>query len=341
MNIGEYAVIQPLGQGSFGQVYLVQQSSRLYALKLEAPGHPTHLDIEHYLLCLLRPSPHFPQVYKAGRSGSSLYLVMELLGPSLEAVMRERKGKVEFGTWQRVWKWGLGALETLHGMGYVHRDVKPANLAVDMKGERVVLFDLGLGKAFLNEKTGEHVPDSDCQSLAGTLLFASLNVLRGISHTPRDDLESLLLSLVYLFSGGHLPWKCLHHENKARKFYRTLQVASETSVETLCAGLPVGILESLRYARGLKYGDMPNYSYLLEIAERCKEDTRPERELSTKSLPEVKTATSRRKKPGHTPSLAPVVLPLSPEPTEVLDWTTLCLSPRHRRISPLPSDILS
>ena len=337
MNIGEYAVIQPLGQGSFGQVYLVQQSSRLYALKLETLGQPSHLDIEHYLLCLLRPSPHFPQVYKAGRAGSSIYLVMELLGPSLEAVMRE--GRVEFGTWQRAWKWGLGALETLHGMGYVHRDVKPANLAVDMKGERVVLFDLGLGKAFMNEKTGEHVPDSDCQSLAGTLLFSSLNVLKGISHTPRDDLESLLLSLVYLSSGGHLPWKCARNQNKARKFYMTLQVASETSMETLCAGLPAGILESLRYARGLKYGDMPNYSYLLEIAERCRENTGPGKELSSKSLPEVKSTSSRRKKPCHTPSLAPVVLPLSPEPTEVLEWTTLHLSPRHRRAS--PSSLLS
>jgi serine/threonine protein kinase len=264
---------------------------------------------------------------------------MELLGLSLEAIMRE--GKVEFGTWLRTWKCGLRALETLHGMGYVHRDVKPANLAVDTREERVVLFDLGLGKAFLNSKTGEHFPDSDCETLAGTLLFSSLNVLKGIAHTPRDDLESLFLSLIYLSSGGKLPWKNpTRDQSKARKLYWTKQIAGETSLETLCAGMPLGILESLRYVKGLQYGDMPDYAYLLETAERCREELKICKEMSTNSLPEMTAAreksSSSRKKLSHTPALAPVVLPLSPDPTEVLDWTTLRLSPRHRRLITSP-----
>ena len=341
MNIGEYSVIQPLGHGSFGAVYLVQSHSKLYALKLETPhsGQSSRLGTEHYLLRLLQPSEHFPVVYKSGKAGSSSYLVMELLGQSLEALLAEGKGKIPFGTWLRSWRWGLGALEALHELGYVHRDVKPGNFATDIKGERVVLFDLGLGKAYMNEKTGEHFPDSDYATFTGTVLFSSLNVLKGISHTPRDDLESFFLSLIYLSNSGKLPWsRHMRDHNKARKLFSTLQVASQVSVEDLCRGLPVGVEESVRYVRGLSYGEKPDYEYLKGIAGRCVE-VRVERQMRGEEGDTGKKHKDKHREQSSPPkairmssaqnlSLSPVII--SPEPTEVINWTNIRLSPRLR-----------
>lgn len=130
----------------------------------------------------------------------------------------------------------------------------------------------------------------------------------------------------------------MRDHNKARKLFTTLQVASQVRVEDLCRGLPVGVEESVRYVRGLSYGEKPDYEYLKGIAGRCVE-VRVERQMRGEEGDTGKKHKDKHREQSSPPkairmssaqnlSLSPVII--SPEPTEVINWTNIRLSPRLR-----------
>ncbi len=70
-------------------------------------------------------------------------------------------------------------IETLHSLGYVHRDLKPKNVMVEHATETIVLIDFGLCNKYLT-KFLNHIPfRNHTEKLLGTPLFASNNALLG------------------------------------------------------------------------------------------------------------------------------------------------------------------
>jgi len=106
-------------------------------------------------------------------------------------------------------------LEDLHTLGFVHRDIKPQNILLGPKTSKeehnkIFLVDFGLSNQYLTD-SGDHIedtPDSRYASVVGTAIFASINAHMGIEITRRDDVESLVYTLIYLLVGT-LPWKNL------------------------------------------------------------------------------------------------------------------------------------
>ena len=75
-------------------------------------------------------------------------------------------------------------LEYLHGCGFIHNDLKPANIAIGY-GERshvIYLMDYGLCDPYKDLKTGEHKPYKEGKALRGNMRFASVNAQLGAGN---------------------------------------------------------------------------------------------------------------------------------------------------------------
>ena len=90
-------------------------------------------------------------------------------------------------------------------MGFIHNDIKPANIMIGNNGQSIYLIDFGLSVPYLHQN-GIHVKKKTIDTFTGNYLFASLNSYRLNNKSRRDDLQSLMFLMVYLLNNNYLPW---------------------------------------------------------------------------------------------------------------------------------------
>lgn len=149
--------IRHLGSGGFADVFLYQQETprRRVAVKIQRLGATTELDnafrAEVDLLAHLSSHPAIVSVYDAGVTADGRqYMMMEYCPPpNVSGRLRMQEYSVE-----DVLDMGIrlaGALASLHAVGILHRDVKPANILLTEFGHPV-LTDFGLAASMTNTK---------------------------------------------------------------------------------------------------------------------------------------------------------------------------------------------
>ena len=154
---GKYRVLEFLGQGAFAQVYRVRHlelkvDRAVKVVSRDTPGvGSTVLDdfrarfrLEAQLGARL-DHPNVIRIHDFEEAEGRLYLVMEYApGGSLPGQLREQ-GPLPVADAVRLTLEAAAGLEALHGLGAVHRDVKPSNILLDGQGH-AKLADLGLAQ---------------------------------------------------------------------------------------------------------------------------------------------------------------------------------------------------
>jgi serine/threonine protein kinase len=133
-------------------------------------------------------------------------------------------------------------------------------MGLGLKSSVVYVIDFGLSKPYY-DTNGSHIPYKSNKNLTGTARYTSINNHRGVEQSRRDDLEGALYVLLY-FLRGSLPWQGLPAQNRREKYKRILDVKIVTTPESLCKGFPRQLKDLLRYCRGLKFEETPNYKYI-------------------------------------------------------------------------------
>jgi serine/threonine protein kinase len=161
-TMGKYTLLEWLGSGGMGYVYLAEHRymRRLVALKVL----PTTLAQERWFLeCFYREAqaiasldhPNIVRAYDIDYDGTLHYLVMEYVdGPSLQKLVGRHGPISPLRAAHYVRQAALG-LQHAHDMGMVHRDMKPANVLLDRRGN-IKLLDMGLAY-FARMKEAESV----------------------------------------------------------------------------------------------------------------------------------------------------------------------------------------
>jgi WD40 repeat protein len=201
--VGRFRIRTRLGAGSFGVVYLAYdpQLDRDVALKMPLPGT---LDDPQRVERFLREAraaaqlrhPHIVPVYEAGGQPPDCYIASQFIpGRPLAAALAE--GPLDCGQAARVVRELAEALAYAHGLGIVHRDVKPANVMLDGQG-RAHLMDFGLAH---RRDSGDKLTQEG--ALLGTPAYMAPEQVAGPapSAAPAGDQYSLGVVLYELLCG--------------------------------------------------------------------------------------------------------------------------------------------
>lgn len=209
-RIGPYTLIENLGEGGFGVVYLAQQDEpvrRRVALKIIKLGMDTRqvvarFEQERQALAMM-DHPHIAKVLDAGATDAGRpYFVMELVkGDPIVEYCDKNNLSIE----ERLGLFGqvCDAVQHAHTKGIIHRDIKPSNVLVSTQGgaPQIKVIDFGIAKATaarLTEKTlfTEH------RALIGTPEYMSPEQAEGsLDIDTRTDVYSLGVMLYELLTG--------------------------------------------------------------------------------------------------------------------------------------------
>ncbi|KJH48547.1 hypothetical protein DICVIV_05343 [Dictyocaulus viviparus] len=107
----------------------------------------------YLILRILGKSPFVPHLLASGKKPTYSYIVITLLGPSLNKILKIFGRTCSISAQVRIGINTLYALKQLHDSGFVHRDLKPANMAVGMVGTPefrfIHIFDFGLARQYV------------------------------------------------------------------------------------------------------------------------------------------------------------------------------------------------
>ena len=141
-------------------------------------------------------SPRLVRVFDIDASGESVFLSMEdVEGGSLREKLAE--GALPFEETLRMAGEILEGLAVLHGLGIVHRDVKPGNVLLAADGS-VKLADFGLARHFEADETRATATDA----IVGTVEYLSPEQALGKDLDGRSDLYSFGITLWEMLTGG-------------------------------------------------------------------------------------------------------------------------------------------
>jgi tau tubulin kinase len=96
---------------------------------------------------------HFATIFDSGQTSVCNYIVMTLLGKSLEELKTNMGNRFSLSTTLRLGLACLEALQDMHNIGFLHRDVKPANFAIGRgtvsELRRLYVLDFGMCRPFI------------------------------------------------------------------------------------------------------------------------------------------------------------------------------------------------
>jgi len=262
-----YIVIQKIGEGSFGHIYLAKDcNGNDYAVKGERVGvpHPQLMN-ERRLYQLIKGGIGVPEILWHGSAAGFNVIVMEMLGPTLEDLYNTCSRKFSMKTMIMLTDQMIMRLQHAHSRNVIHRDIKPENFLMGGKNAKntVFLVDFGLATKFRNIETRQHIPYREGRRLVGTSRYVSLNAHNGCTLSRRDDMESLGYVLMY-FLRGSLPWQGLHAETVQQKYEVIHEKKMSTPLDELCHGFPSEFLLYILYCRSLKFDQQPDYYFIRE-----------------------------------------------------------------------------
>ena len=251
-----------LGKGGFGQIYLGRKLKENIpiAIKVEENGNRSHLNLEYEILKSLQGGEGIPKIYKFRQGHKHNYLIMELLGKSIDKLFSDCNKHFSYKTIFQIGYQMIQRIEYVHSKFYIHRDIKPGNFVIGKgnNSKKIYLIDFGLSKKYIDKNTNKHIPYREGKGLTGTARYVSLFTHYGIEQSRRDDIEGIAYNLIYL-AKGKLPWQGVKTKNKKEKHKKIMESKIQISPEKLCEGLSSEFVSLLNYARDLDFEEKPDY----------------------------------------------------------------------------------
>ena len=212
--IGKYRILSPLGRGGMGVVYLARERPGptnvvrpLIALKV-LPPRKAEVDRvrdrflrEMALGEFIRPHPNIARPLDRGEQNGLLYIAMEYAPGRTVREIVQQDGVLAPGDAARIFGEIADGLASLHGVGLIHRDLKPGNIIVT-PGGTAKLIDFGFALHL-----GDELPRDPALVGGKGYILGSMDYIAPEQATdatdvsPRSDLYALGASMYFSLSG--------------------------------------------------------------------------------------------------------------------------------------------
>jgi len=255
----KYLLLDKIGSGSFGSIYKGQniRTKEFVAIKIESID--TELNLlknESIIYQYLNSCTNIPKVKWYGKDKNNYYMVINLLGDSLQNLLNERK-RFSLILILKIGIKILNILKLIHEKGLVHRDIKPDNFLFGLNSlYELYLIDFGFCKSYINNN--EHIKIKKNHSIIGSLNYASIMSHNCFELSRRDDLESLSYILFYLYDGS-LPWNNISDVNDIIKL-KTEMINSNR--------YPQVLMDFYKYIRSMEFEEKPHYLLIIDSFKR-------------------------------------------------------------------------
>ena len=213
-RLGNYTLLEEIGEGGMGIVYRARHAllRRPTAVKLLPPDKLGEESIARFerevQLTALLSHPNTVRIFDYGRTADRVfYYAMELLeGASLDRVIAT-SGPMPAGRVIHVLDQIAGALAEAHGIGLIHRDIKPVNVMLTRLGgvpDLVKVLDFGLVK-HVEGAAGALPAVTHAGSMAGTPQYMAPEAITSPDKVDaRTDLYALGAVGYFLLAGGEV-----------------------------------------------------------------------------------------------------------------------------------------
>lgn len=265
MIANKYKLLEQIGSGSFGSIYKGEniRTHKFVAIKVEPIKHELKLlKRESKIYQILVGSQNIPIVKWFGKDSENYYMVINLLGDSLQDLKAKQQNKVfSFKSTMQIGIKIIEILKYIHKKQIIHRDIKPDNFLLSLDRKHIYIIDFGFCKSYI-KSNGNHIENKKISNMIGSPNYASVNAHKHNELCRRDDLESLGYMLCYFYY-GKLAWE------------------NETNIENICTMKQKYIQSQnnneinneekyvlhkyLNYVFNLKFEETPDYDYILNL----------------------------------------------------------------------------
>lgn len=209
-TLGSFQIIEMLGEGGMGEVYLAKdlRLNRQVALKILPQNSAVDENANRRFLREAQAAaslehPHICTIHEIGEEGGFSFIVMQYVeGETLSAKIK--RGDLKPQDALDIAIQIADALSEAHAHGIVHRDIKPANIIVSATNQIKVL-DFGLAKRIAFDSAEEQSSLKSLLSqpgmILGTVSYMSPEQVRGLDLDTRTDLWSLGVVLYEMILG--------------------------------------------------------------------------------------------------------------------------------------------
>ena len=269
----KYEIKKSIGKTSDIDIYegINLQDKNEIIIKVEPrDSSELYLELESYNLYLFKDLG-IPKIITLGKTKNSIILIEEKLGPSLYNLFLQNKRKFSLNEICCIGIQCIERLKGIHSHNYIHRNIKPENFLVGLDNPHVIyLQNFYLCEKYKSSSTNKHAKLSFSKKMVGTERYGSVNALRGLRQSRRDDLESLGYMLIYFFL-GKLPWQGIKAESEKEKYQKLLEAKKKFNIDNYKDAIPEEFRTIFKMIKNLKFDEQPKYSLYIKLLQNIRE----------------------------------------------------------------------